>query len=454
MKPSEIAADPDYALLKERIVEGAGLAYYADKDDDLSARFSRRLSAAGVRNCREYLRILGGPAGDREMAARLGEVAIGETHFFRQTEAFQALRHIVFPDLIARKAALRQLRIWSAGCSNGAEPYSVAMLLREPGFEQIAGWDVSILGTDVSEKLLAQAREARYDDWAFREPAAEEAKKRCFVREGKRWALRAEYARGVSFRFHNLVADSLPGDIPKFDLILCRNVMIYFSPAAIRATVERFHGRLADGGYLLVGHAEPNVEVFKEFETIMAGGATLYRKKDGESAAQIAPVWSSELPPMTARSGAPSGPGSEPETVISGDAISVPTPSLSEARALADRGEWEGAAECCRRVLEADSLNPSAHFTLALILEHAGAREAAEQALKRAIYLDRAFAPAHYHLGLLLHARDAGQAAKSFRNVLEITGAKPAAEVLEHADGMTAGELRDLANLHLEMLGR
>ncbi|MBZ5586495.1 MAG: protein-glutamate O-methyltransferase CheR, partial [Acidobacteriia bacterium] len=387
---------------------------------------------------------------------------IGETYFFRQAEHFQALREIVLPDLIARNAGVRRLRIWSAGCANGAEPYSLAMLLREPGFERISGWNVSILGTDISEKHLAQAREARYDDWAFREASAEEATARCFVREGKRWALRPEYTAGVSFRIHNLVGDSLPGNIAEFDLILCRNVMIYFSPAVIRGAAERFYNRLAEGGWLLVGHAEPNAEVFQRFQTVMAAGATLYRKAGEEltpqpanpegMVGQVANI--ANLPWVADSPEAVSKPTAERRLIT--DVIpprDSPAPTVSEARALADRGEWEAAAACCRRVLAADGLDATAHFTLALILEHTGARAPAEQALRRAIYLDRAFAPAHYHLGLLLQTHDASQAIRAFRNVLALTGGRPAGAVLEHSDGMTAGELRNLAGLHLEMLG-
>jgi chemotaxis protein methyltransferase CheR len=261
MKASAVLSDPDYLQLKEWVIGHTGLAYYSDKDADFAERIQRRLAALRVRDCSSYLRILGGrPMGEQEIDSLVAELTIGETYFFRQREHFDELRVRILPDLIERNRASRRLRIWSAGCATGAEPYSVALLLRLELADELIGWDVGILGTDINREFLARARAAKFDDWAFRE-SPDDLKTRCFERDGRRWALRREFKGLVSFQFHNLMSGSCPVTscgAPVFDLILCRNVMIYFGAENVRATVELLHNCLAAGGWLLVGHAEPN----------------------------------------------------------------------------------------------------------------------------------------------------------------------------------------------------
>jgi chemotaxis protein methyltransferase CheR len=120
---------------------------------------------------------------------------------------------------------------------------------------------------------------------------------------------------------------------------------------------------------------------------------------------------------------------------------------------MADRGEWKTAAGLCRKVIAEDSLNATAHFTLGLILEHAAAASEAEQSLRRAVYLDRSFSLAHYHLGICLQQGSPAQARKSFENVLRLVDRRPDDEIVPHGDGITVAELRDLARMHLELLG-
>jgi chemotaxis protein methyltransferase CheR len=453
-----ILADLDYPALKRFILDYTGLFYFNDKDEDLATRLARRFSAKGAASCSEYLKLLTVSGfGDSELDSLVGELTIGETYFFRQPEHFRALREAVFPELLERKSESRRIRVWSAGCATGAEPYSIAILLDLDLRDRVAGWDISILATDINTEFLARAREAHYREWAFRETPAE-VRQRCFERDGDTWVLKPEFRARVSFRRHNLAEDeefaTLGGP---FDLILCRNVMIYFNPELIRKTAAAFHRALAPGGWLAVGHAELNVELFEDFSSANPAGVTFYRKLDPESAPKG--VWGGLQPAPPARQPArpvpARAPGRRPEGLRHhAKPIDTPLPDLERVRLLADRGEWKAAAAMGRRLIEADPLNPPAHFTLGLILEHTVSCEEAERSQRRAIYLDRGFALAHYHLGTCLErGRRPEEARKAFRNVLQLLVSRPADELIEHGDGMTVSELKELARMHIQLLG-
>ena len=151
--PDALVGDPFYTHLKEYVVESTGLTYYADKDADLARRVERRLSATGVRDCASYLEILRDPLrGAFEMDELIAEITIGETYFFRHPEHFDALRDQVLPDLILRNRGKRSLRIWCAGCADGPEPYSLAILLKREMAQEFLGWEVTILGTDINRR--------------------------------------------------------------------------------------------------------------------------------------------------------------------------------------------------------------------------------------------------------------------------------------------------------------
>src|SRR5882724_4737461 len=254
--PEAMVSDPLYLRLKQHLVESTGLAYYADKDSDLARRVGRRFSTIGVQDCASYLDILNDPLrGPSERDQLIAEITIGETYFFRHREHFDALRDVVLPDLILRKQASRSLRIWCAGCADGPEPYSLAILLQREMAHQFRGWNVTILGTDINRQSLARAREGCFEDWALRS-ISEDVKHACFLREGKLWRIAPEYKQDVSFQYHNLVEHQVPSllnNLSAFDLIVCRNVMIYFGPDLMRRMIQQFHASLISGAWLLVG---------------------------------------------------------------------------------------------------------------------------------------------------------------------------------------------------------
>jgi chemotaxis protein methyltransferase CheR len=458
-----LPADPAFPRLKEYVIRATGLAYYADKDADLGARLAGRLAARGVPDCGAYLGLLaGGPAGEAELDALITDLTIGETFFFRHREAFAALRDVVFPDLLARNRDRRRLRVWSAGCSIGAEPYSVSILLRRDLGAAAAGWDVSLVGTDINRAFLAQARGGWFEDWALRGLPGD-LRAACFTRAGRGWQIAPEYRAGVSFQYHNLVAHPFPSllhDLAGFDLILCRNVTIYFGPAIVRRLIDQFHQSLTDGGWLVVGHAEPNVELFRAFRTVNTAGAVLYQKAGAgeERVGAWAGEWAGPCVPESAAGGPrpdPSPGPPAPHPLPRAPALPPPPPAvgLDVIRDLADRGAWAEAARGCEALLARDRLNPAAHFYHGMVLEQLGRPADAERALRRVLYLNRTHALAHYHLALFLQRQGRlPEAAHSFGNALVALAAARPGAVLPDGDGITTADLGKLVRMHLAAL--
>lgn len=459
----DLTADEAYAPLKEHVITATGLSYYRRRDAELTEHFARRFSALKIDDCRTYLTALqDGPDGERELDRLIEELTIGETHFFRHPELFQALQQTILPEVIARNQNRRRLRIWSAGSSIGAEAYTVSILLRRSFAEQLRDWDVSIVGTDINRSYLLRAAQANYEDWTLR-GTSEEVKRQCFTRSGRLWELHPEYRRGVSFLYHNLAKHAYPSllhNLSAFDVVLCRNVMIYFCPTVIDRIVENLRRCLVEGGWLLVGHAEHNPRAFRNFRTVGFAGTIAYQRDDRSAAIETASSMadgarSQRVVPS------PSPPDERPPTprTPSGTRISripfpvalQPSSELAEIRTLADRGETEAAAQHCRRLVEIHKLNPVCHFYQALIFGQLGDHARCEQALRRAIYLNRNFAPAYYYLGLtLLQASRRDEAARALRYARRLTVLDDPARVLDELDGLTVAQLEELTRMQLE----
>lgn len=468
-------SDPAFERLKAHVIATTGLAYFSTREADLVARLRRRFAATGVSDCTRYLELLHRPASG-EQEALIRELTIGETHFFRFQEQFDALREHVVPELIRANAAARQLRIWSAGCATGPEPYSLALLLDQE-FPQLSDWNISILGTDLNREFLRRAEEGVFAEWSLR-GLPETLRRDCFSAVPVGWRIDARFRQRVRFQPHNLVEDAYPGGPDDgFDIILCRNVLIYFDEETIRRVIAGLRARLAPGGWLLLGHAETSAELAEGFTARPMQGTILYQKT-GRSGGALPPplLWTATARPTPpAITGAtpfdellawrpyPLGaaktedtPFVLPEVPASRLATPAAAPEgpsadgeMERLRGLLDSGSWSEAEQCAAGLLEREPLNPLAHFLRALVLAQTGTPAAAEAALRRALFLESDFGLAYYHLGLLLAARgDQPAAFRAFRNTLRAVAALPDDAVLDGAD-LTAGQLREAASLHL-----
>ncbi|MCC0805145.1 protein-glutamate methyltransferase [Methylobacterium sp. W2] len=470
MRPAKAGPerDPTFAALKAKVIARTGHHYYADKDDLLFDRLRKRFKACRLADSAAYLAHLEAEAtGPAEWAALEAEITIGETFFFRYAEQFAALRGTILPGLIAARAETKSLRIWSAGCSTGAEPYSIAILLHELLGDDLPNWRIAITGTDISHEALATARAAVFGRWALRTLPPEEHA-RYFVlgpsvpgiaREGS-FTLRPEFRRMVRFERQNLMSlidGSVLPPAAGFDLILCRNVLIYFQADAVIGIVRGLGHRLVPDGWLLIGHAEPNPAFAATLQPVNLPGTVAYRLPT-----TALPVDPPPLPATVATAFArpvpePPAPKADPTPVfapIPAPIADAPSPSidggepedvetvLAEIRALADSGQ---IAEGWRRVQAALLATPGdarLHYYDGLLAYDLGREAEAERALRGALYLDRSFVMAHYQLGLLLGAlgREA-EARRAFDNAVRFGRDQPPDALLCEGDGLSAGRL-------------
>ena len=447
-----VAQDPAYSRLKERLIASTGLAFYADRDALLTELIHVRLTELRLLNCSAYLNLLArGQDGIDEMERFIGQLTIGETYFFRDQGQFDAIRDVILPDIFKRNQASKEVRIWSAGCSNGAEPYSLAILLERELAGQGDGWQIHIYASDLNRGYLAQAAEGKFRAWALRS-ISEEMKKDWFTQDGRVWTIHPRFKQWISFHQMNLVESDFSTPQPAgahLDLILCRNVMIYFTPEVNRHLVAHFHRALAAGGWLVVGASEYNLEHYTAFQTVNAPEAKLYRKAASAGTEMVqeptSPPPEHVMPPVA------SGPDKSSAEGISDSAAVSEVDGLRELAGLADRGDWQSAGEFAQRLLTENRLHPAIHFYRALIFENLGAPDASARSLRDAIYLDRTFAMAHYHLGLALQ-RDGKirEASRSFDNVLKVLTGVPDDTIPTAGRGVTAAALKELARMQLK----
>ncbi|HET6574177.1 MAG TPA: protein-glutamate O-methyltransferase CheR [Fimbriiglobus sp.] len=211
-------------------------------------------------------------APENGLAALVVEAMVTtETSFFRDHHPFEALRTAVLPDLIRLRAGERRLDVWCAACSTGQEPYSFALLLREH-FPNLAGWQVSVLATDLSGAALGRAREGRYTQMEVNRGLPAALLARYFRQHGSNWELSEDVRKMVEFRGLNL-ARAWP-ILPRMDLIFLRNVMIYFDPETKKSILSRVARLLRPGGYLLLGGAETTLNLddsFRRVENLKGG---------------------------------------------------------------------------------------------------------------------------------------------------------------------------------------
>ncbi|HMC70838.1 MAG TPA: protein-glutamate O-methyltransferase, partial [Mycobacteriales bacterium] len=271
-------SDHEFTTLTRLLHHSAGLVFDDSRRDSLAYSVHERMRAAGCADVASYLALVSGPTGNEERQALLDEVTIPETHFFRNPPQIRALRKYVLPELLKQAGKTRRLRIWSAGCSTGEEPYTIAMLLREL-VPASAEWDLKVIATDVSTRALAAAQRGRYAERSFVMTDPLDLQ-RFFVLDTNAgcYEVRQEIRDLVEFRHHNLVTEQPPAAPGELDLVLCRNVTIYFDRETTRSLMQRLHTSLRDGGYLFLGHAETLWQITDAFTLVPLGDAFVYRR--------------------------------------------------------------------------------------------------------------------------------------------------------------------------------
>jgi chemotaxis protein methyltransferase CheR len=411
-----------------------GLHFPAERWPDLHRGILDAAREFGYRDPEACVRwLMSAPLSKAQIEVLAGNLTVGETYFFRESNVFDAMEREILPELIElRRSGDRRLRFWSAACCTGEEPYSLAILLHRllPDHRE---WTVTILGTDVNPRFLRKAAQGVFGEWSFRETPA-------WVRDayftplgsGKR-EIRPEIRRMVTFEHLNLAKDIYPSlltDTNALDLIFCRNALMYFSPGHAAMVVDNLRRCLIDGGWLVVGTSEVSLAAGSGFSPVQSGGAMFLRKA---TAVSVRPG-----PPVAVSSAAAA-------PVVVDTRVHAAAGGGASARELANEGRLAEALVCANRLVATEKMNPGAHYLRALILLEQGQLQEASKALHRAIYLDQEFILAHFTLGNL--ARNAGrrrEADRHFANALRSLRGCEATDLLPESDGLTVGRMAEI----------
>lgn len=399
-------SDTDFAAVRDYLAKTAGLVFDENRRAGLAVVVADRLHASGARGVVSYLAGLQGAAGEVERTRLLDGVTVQETHFFRNAPQMDALRSRVLPDLMRRAARRkRPLTIWSAGCSTGEEAYTLAMLILElsgTGAAGPTGPAPRIVATDISTEAVLAARRATYRGRSLATMPPSSSKRWLEQRSAGVWAVREEVRRLVEVRVHNLVGDPPPFGPAEVDLVVCRNVSIYFSRETTRSLIGGFHDVLAEGGYLLLGHSETLWQVSDAFALVPMGEAFVYRR-----AADVHPR-ASRISKTLPRA---------PRQVARRRTADAPTvDDLAAARQALAAGDYGEAARVAEAVTVADPLNPEGYVVLGQARTTLGLDSQALDPLRKAVYLDPTAGHAHFLLaGALSRVGQHGPAAVSYR---------------------------------------
>ena len=269
-------ATEEFRLIRDLILKYCGVMLGDEQRAHTERRLRERLATLGLADFRAYYRYLrfdSAGAGEVEDAAEA--ITTHETYFLREEYQLRAFREEILPELYASRQGSQRLAIWSAGCSTGEEPYTLAMLLLEAGIPK--GWDVRIFGSDLSRRVIAHARRGVYGASSFR-ACPERYRKTYFTAHPEGFAVSSEVRALCHFGQLNLVDAARVALIGRIDAIFCRNVLIYLDSGARRAVIEQFYRRLLPGGHLLLGHSESLLGTTTSFEPVMLSTDLVYRR--------------------------------------------------------------------------------------------------------------------------------------------------------------------------------
>jgi len=271
-------SDEQFRKLRKVIYDRAGIHFPDEKKYVLESRLCRRLQELEIQDYDTYLSFLTiGPYQSDEFQEMFNKITINETSFFRNEPQLDVLEKQVLPELLEARKGVKRLRIWSAACSSGEEPFTIAMLVHRTLGVRLPDWRIEILGTDISEKALETGLSGKYTDYAVRTTSPIN-KQRYFRKEGAFWILDETIRSMVNFEVHNLKDRMAAKRHGVWDVIVCRNVMIYFDSDMKTQVVRTFGEQLQDDGYLFIGHSETLRGLDVPFEQPPIPQAFCYRK--------------------------------------------------------------------------------------------------------------------------------------------------------------------------------
>jgi len=280
--PNQTMSLQDFLSIREFIYGRTGIFFSESKQYFLENRLNRRLQEVNLSAYRDYLGLLQGQQGREELKQLFNEITTNETSFWRNPPQIEAFQRIVLPEAVAlaRARGGNRLRIWSAACSSGEEPFTLAMICQEAKDSLLRGMGVEIIATDISEKVLALAREGSYGSYTLRNLTPAQVKQHFTALSQDNFQVKPELKQLVNFRNFNLVDYANYRTLGVFDVVFCRNVLIYFDDAVKAKVIKGFHDVLHPKSFLLVGHSESIHSFNVGFDLMHFSKAMGYRKRD------------------------------------------------------------------------------------------------------------------------------------------------------------------------------
>lgn len=475
-------AHPLLSQLSKLLENELGLYYPPKNWGDLERRIIAAAPALGTKDADSCIRrLLSGPLAREQLEILAGHLTVGETYFFREKGCFDVLEERILPELMGACARSgRQLRIWSAGCCTGEEPYSIAILLDRLS-QSTADAHATILATDINPTFLEKAGRGLYGEWSFRGTPAW-VKERYFKRvKNGQFEILPRIRKRVTFSYLNLAEETCSGifsGADSVDVIFCRNVLMYFHPDKVIEVGKNFYRSLVNGGWLILSPVELANDLFPQFKPATFPTAILYQKANAAELPVTMDEYSAWMPDVQQDIAGLQAPAlvlsslhqdekmlrysESPETEhlltasIHRQAAELHHPVnqgddetferlCDTARTYADLGRLAEAASLCEKAIAANKLNPAARYLLATISEELGQSTTAIQLLRQILYLDPDFVLAHFALGNLCMSLDlTGEAERHFDNALTLLSLRPYDELLPESNGLTAGRLTDI----------
>lgn len=485
--------------LSEKILQQAsllmtdlfGLNFPPNRWRDMERGLKAAASQSGHGNSPEDIArwISKGQLSQMEVEILVNQLTVGETYFFREEDALQLFQQKILPAYINLcQVKPRTLKIWSAGCCTGEEPYTLAILLREK-VPEILRDSITILATDINPAYLAKAKAGIYGKWSFRN-TPEDLQKKYFRSNGSKREIVDVIKMMVQFEQHNLASNIMPSATPEtkgMDVIFCRNVLMYFTPEVIRKVASGFYNALQDGGWLITSPVELNDDYFGDFSRIQSGNGIFYRKLS------LPEIKSAEIPQSPASTqavknslGRKSGHTLEMKQRASPEPIQLPLVQLSDlqtdnevaailykgakykecvekcqqillknksdkvalnllTKVYADSGKYEQAKQWAIKLLAADRLNPESYYLYATILFELQEYLMVTDILKKGLYLSQDHLLMHILIGNAYKRKGKEILAKKhFKNAAMMLNNRHFEEVVENSGGLTVGRINEL----------
>lgn len=440
-----------------------GLSFAGSRREHLVREIAHAMASAGVESGARYCARI--DTDEREFDELVARVTVGESYFFREPEQIEVLRKTVLPERRRAIGATRPLRLWSAGCAAGQEAYTLAMVLEEVGLAGTA----KIEATDISNEALRVAEKGFYGRWALR-AVSEQQQSAYFSQTALGFRVQERFARPITFRTLNLLDPSQPA--PRdVDVIMCRNVLIYFTPEAVARAGERLAAALAPGAWLITGSSDPSLRGIDGLEATSTPAGIVYRRIPTSIDASGAPARAEGAEPARSEPAGRRQNASHtyidittrerrfpPTSAVdppppARDRTQTPEEDVATIRSMGGRGELAAALDTANDAVARFPLHPELRYLQAVVLMESGRPAEAAASARAALYLDPRLVVAHLVLArcdAALERREA--AARSLRTAVALLRAMPEDALVPMSDGEPAARLAAMASAHGEAL--